>query len=132
MHIRVKVGYMELIQILKSLNDETRLRVLNLLMKSELCAGEIGYLLNSNQSNTSRHLSALKKATLITSKKKAQWTFYSINKDILDTHGFIRILLESELPQLDLYVKDIEIFQKYKVSGQSCINLKNCNSSNCK
>jgi ArsR family transcriptional regulator len=63
---------MELIQILKALSDKTRLRILNLLMQSELCVGEIEYLLNINQSNTSRHLSSLKNATLITYEKKAQ------------------------------------------------------------
>lgn len=132
MHIRVKVRYMELIQILKAINDETRLRVLNLLMKSELCVGEIEYLLNSNQSNLSRHLSNMKNATLITYEKKAQWIFYSINKDILEKHNFIRVLIEVEFSKLGLFVNDLEMLQEYKVSGKSCLDLKNCDTSNCK
>lgn len=123
---------MELIQILKALSDETRVRILNLLMQSELCVGEIEYLLNINQSNASRHLSTLKKVSLITFEKNAQWIFYSINKDVLEKHSFIRSLIECELPQLDLYIKDKERLQEYKSSDKSCSDLKECNSGDCK
>lgn len=121
------VSKMELMQILKALSDETRIRILNLLMESELCVGEIEYLLNINQSNTSRHLSTLKNASLIIYKKNVHWIFYSINKGILEKHKFIKTLIECELPRLDLYAKDIEVFREYKVRGKGCLDLKECN-----
>jgi ArsR family transcriptional regulator len=127
---RKKVNTLELIQILKALSDETRVRILNLLMKGELCVGEIEYLLNINQSNASRHLSTLKNASLITYEKKAQWIYYSINKDTLEKHHFIIVLLENELLGLDLYDKDKERLQEHKASGKTCSDLKECNESN--
>lgn len=122
---------MELIQILKALSDETRVRILNLLSTSELCVGEIENLLNINQSNASRHLSTLKNASLITYEKNAQWIYYSINEDTLEKHSFLRMFLESELTDLELYIKDKERLQEYKTSGKTCLDLKECNSSDC-
>lgn len=121
----------ELNQIMKTLSDETRVRILNLLMQTKLCVGEVEYLLNLNQSNVSRHLSTLKNASLITFEKNAQWIFYSINREVLEKHTFIRILIEYELPQLDLYIKDKERLQEYKSSGKSCSDLNGCTSDEC-
>ena len=126
---REKVNTLELIQILKAISDETRVRILNILMNSELCVGEIENLLNINQSNASRHLSTLKNASLITYEKNAQWIYYSINKDTLEKHSFLKALLEIELPQSDLYIKDKERLQEYKSSGKTCFDLKECNES---
>ena len=77
---REKVNILGLIQILKALSDETRVKILDLLMNVEMCVGEIECLLNTNQSNASRHLSTLRNAYLITYEKNAQWIYYSINK----------------------------------------------------
>ncbi|MBC8059689.1 MAG: winged helix-turn-helix transcriptional regulator [Clostridiaceae bacterium] len=120
---------MDLIQILKALSEETRVRILNLLMHGGLCVGELEVLLNINQSNASRHLSTLKNASLITYEKNAQWIFYSINKDTFEKYSFIKELLEIELPKLNLYVKDKERLQEYKSSGKTCLDLKECNES---
>ena len=45
-----------IINILKTLSDVNRLRILNLLNQKPLCVCEIEYLLELNQSNLSRHL----------------------------------------------------------------------------
>jgi ArsR family transcriptional regulator len=126
---REKVNRLELIQILKALSDETRVRILNLLMNSELCVGEIEILLSINQSNASRHLSTLKNASLITYEKNAQWIYYSLNKDVLEKYSFIRVLLEIELPKFNLYIKDTEKLQEYKSSGKTCLDLEECDAS---
>ena len=126
---REKVNILGLIQILKALSDETRVRILNLLINGEMCVGEIECLLNINQSNASRHLSTLKNAYLITYEKNAQWIFYSINNDTLKKYSFIRELLENELSILDLYIKDKYKLQEYKSSGKTCLDLKQCNKS---
>ena len=122
---------MELMQILKALSEETRVRILNLLMNEELCVGEIEYLLNINQSNASRHLSALKNAALIIYEKKAQWIYYSINLIALEKYPFVKCLLENELQEIDLYVKDKEKLKEYKDSGKICSDLKECHSNSC-
>ena len=122
---------MDLMQILKALSEETRVRILNLLTVSELCVGEIEYLLNINQSNASRHLTALKNASLITYEKKAQWIYYRINIDALEQYSFVKNLLENQLKAMDLYNKDKERLKQYKESGKVCSDLKECNANNC-
>lgn len=122
---------MELMQILKALSEETRVRILNLLMNEELCVGEIEYLLNINQSNASRHLSALKNSALIIYEKKAQWIYYSINLAALEKYPLVKSLLENEVQEIDLFAKDKEKLKEYKESGEICSDLKECHSNNC-
>lgn len=122
---------MDLMQILKALSEENRVRILNLLKNSELCVGEIEYLLNINQSNASRHLSALKNAALISYEKKAQWIYYRINEETIGQYSFLKELLENELCTIDLYVKDKEKLKQYKESGKNCTDLKECHIGGC-
>lgn len=122
---------MELMQIMKALSDETRTRILNLLMYSELCVGELEYILKINQSNTSRHLSTLKNAKLITYEKKAQWIYYKVNEEAFDKYAFLRILLRDELSNIDKYVEDVKNLKSYKDSGKSCADLKECETNKC-
>ena len=122
---------MELMQIMKALSDETRTRILNLLMYSELCVGELEHILKINQSNTSRHLSTLKNAKLITYEKKAQWIYYKVNEEALVKYDFLRVLLTEELPSIEKYVEDIKNLKNYKESGKSCSDLKECETNRC-
>lgn len=69
---------MDIVNVLKALSDETRLRILNVLYEKELCVCDIKESLDILQTKASRHLSYLKKAGLITSRKKAQWVYYSL------------------------------------------------------
>lgn len=68
---------LDIVNVLKALSDETRLRILNILYDKELCVCDIKETLDVLQTKASRHLSYLKKARLISSRKKAQWVYYS-------------------------------------------------------
>jgi ArsR family transcriptional regulator len=99
---------MDIIEILKTLGDENRMRILNLLyMKKKMCVCDIEETLGLTQSNASRHLTRLKKEKLITSEKKAQWVNYTINEDFLNNHPFVIEILENELKKSS-FNKDIE------------------------
>ncbi|MDU2065917.1 MAG: metalloregulator ArsR/SmtB family transcription factor [Sporomusaceae bacterium] len=99
---------MDLVRILKALGDETRLRMMNLLRQEMLCVCEVEALLESSQSNASRHLAKLRDADLIRSEKKAQWVYYGINEQLLTECLFIKVLLDEDLAQHPEYAKDIE------------------------
>jgi ArsR family transcriptional regulator, arsenate/arsenite/antimonite-responsive transcriptional repressor len=122
---------MELLQVLKAIGEETRIRMLNLLMQSDLCVGEIEYFLDINQSNTSRHLSTLKNASLIVYEKKAQWIYYKLNKKVLAEYPFLKELLADEAVKLELCIKDTERLKQYKDSGMNCSDLKTCLMNEC-
>lgn len=97
---------MDMIRILKALGDETRLRMMNLLRHGMLCVCEIEAILESSQSNVSRHLAKLRDADLIISEKKAQWVYYGLNSETLQTCQFVKVLLDEDLARHPEYQKD--------------------------
>lgn len=104
------------IRILKALADESRLRILNLLYEGELCVCDIESTLKISQTNVSRHLACLKNAGLISSRKQAQWVYYSFNKS-------------KELKFIDEFIDNVlRIKKEYKID---LINLKKATNCNC-
>lgn len=71
------------IEVFKALGDETRLRLVNLLLISnkKLCVCELTDALEIPQYNISKHLKILKQAGLIDEMKDSRWVYWSINKD---------------------------------------------------
>lgn len=115
---------MDLLQIMKALGDETRLRIINLLNSGELCVCELEYLLDINQSNASRHLNKLTVANLITYEKRALYVYYSMNKELFDEFPLLAEFLNSELYKLKKCRKDMEKLKIYKASVMTCEDLK--------
>ncbi len=115
---------MELVQVIKALGDETRLRILNILRKTEACVGEIEYILGIQQSNASRHLSKLHNANIITYNKKAQWVYYKINDSIIVQYPFIKQILDNQLEQIQHCEEDLRRLKQYNESGMTCEHLK--------
>lgn len=55
--------------LFKTLSDENRLRIINLLRKGELCVCEIEAILDTTQSNVSRHLTRLRNEKIVIFEK---------------------------------------------------------------
>ncbi len=75
-----------LLKVFKALSDETRLRILNLLLERECCVCEVMQVLGISQSRASRNLSALYDAGLLKLRRVGLWALYSIDKQALDEH----------------------------------------------
>ncbi len=75
----------ELIKVYKALSDESRLRVLNLLLARECCVCEVMQVLEISQSKASRILSTLYDVGFLKLRKNGLWSLYSINEDDMDT-----------------------------------------------
>lgn len=118
---------MELIQVMKALADETRIRILNLLKDGELCVCELEYLLDINQSNASRHLNKLTNSQIVVFEKRALYVYYKINQQILQEYPFIQELIENELKKVKKCELDSQSLKQYKSSGISCEDLRNKN-----
>jgi len=71
----------DLIKALKALSDETRLRILNLLLERECCVCEVMQALNISQTRASRNLSILYDAGFLKLRKDGLWSLYSIDED---------------------------------------------------
>ena len=74
----------------KAISDPTRVRMLKLLERGELCVCEIMEVLGLVQSTASKHLNILKIAGLVESRKGGTWSYYRLaersrehNKDFL-------------------------------------------------
>lgn len=62
----------------KALGDETRQRMLGLLLEQDMCVCELITALNMMQPTASHHLSILEAADLVQGKKEGKWVFYGI------------------------------------------------------
>lgn len=80
------------VNILKALSDETRLRILKLLLgRKELCVCELEAALDIPQSKVSRHLSILKNAELVEDRRNGVWIYYSLPQP---QNSFGRLVIE--------------------------------------
>ncbi len=89
----------DLEQLFKGLADQTRLRILNLLIHGELCVCDIQYVLESSQPNVSRHLTYLKNSGLVLDRREGARMYYQlaqpyggVNKTL---YGFLRDVFKS-------------------------------------
>ena len=69
----------DLIKVYKALSDESRLRVLNLILERECCVCEVMQALEISQSKASRILSALYDVGFLNLRKDGLWSLYSID-----------------------------------------------------
>jgi len=103
-----------MIDIFKALGDETRLRILSLVIKREACLCEIEKVLNLTQFNTSRHLSCLKRAGIIESRKSAQWVYFTISENFIKKHGLLYNYLIENIKETKCYNKDCIKYEECK------------------
>lgn len=75
-----------LIKAFKALSDETRLRILNLLLGRECCVCEVMQALDISQTRASRNLNALYDAGFLKLRKDGLWSLYSINREEMEEY----------------------------------------------
>lgn len=73
----------DLLRAFKALSDETRLRILNVLLERECCVCEVMQALDISQSRASRNLGVLYDAGFLKSRRDGVWTVYDIDRDTL-------------------------------------------------
>jgi ArsR family transcriptional regulator len=115
---------LDLIEIFKALGDENRIRILNLLIRQELCVCEIETVLDMTQSNASRHLNKLKTSGIITSEKKSQWVYYRVDNDFIKENDLLYEFIKNKLAENTQLQRDIERLKKYKNSNFTCEQLR--------
>lgn len=69
------------LDVLKALADEARLRALCALRGGELCVCQLIALLELAPSTVSKHLSILRAARLVESRKDGRWMYYRLSTD---------------------------------------------------
>ena len=113
----------ETVKVFKALSDETRLRILNILLERECCVCEVMQALDISQTRASRNLSALYEAGFLKLRKDGLWSLYSIDKDGMEKYlsdlmqAFTKALEGNEAVE-----KDRKRLQKAERVGPGCVN----------
>ena len=64
----------------RALGDQTRLRILNLLLRGEQPVGDLILALNLPQSSISQHLAALREAEMVAVRRQGKQRYYSLQE----------------------------------------------------
>ena len=67
---------LEILTITKALSDENRIRALMMLAGGELCVCQIIEMLGLAPSTVSKHMSILRQAGLVETRKEGRWIYY--------------------------------------------------------
>ena len=110
----------EAVKLLKALADETRLRILNLLCRRELCVCQIVEVLGIGQSKASRHLATLRHAGLVTGRREGLWMYYSLAQPNGTLHEKVVGWLKQSEGEVPMVAADLEALGNLGDCGDLC------------
>lgn len=112
----------DIVALFKALADPTRLRVLKLLGRGELCVCEIAAALDLAQPRLSFHLRILKDAGIVQVRRQERWILYRLN----DADLFVRFLLLAieERVSAGQARLDLKRLAAFGGRGQACLPAK--------
>ena len=93
--------------VFKALSDETRLRVLILLARQELCVCEIEETLKLSQSRVSRHLTVLRNAGLVLDRRNGTWIHYRLAPPRDDLERTLQKCLRKCFDEVPAVIEDL-------------------------
>jgi ArsR family transcriptional regulator len=109
------------IKAFKTLSDETRLRVLNLILERECCVCEVMQALQISQSKASRGLTALYDAGFLKQRKDGLWSLYSIDNEMKDYLSDLTEAARKALKDNKVVAQDRERLQNAERVGPGCV-----------
>ena len=108
------------VELFKALADETRLRILNLLCRRELCVCQIVEVLEIGQSKASRHLAHLRHAGLVTDRREGLWMYYSLSDPGVEIHRKVIEWLKQAEDEVPMGIADLEALGNLSECGDLC------------
>ena len=102
----------EMETLFKALADETRLRILGLLLTGEVCVCHIHESLKIPQPKASRHLAYLRKAGLVETRRDGLWINYRMTPLADPVLGAIADAVRHALTHVDAVRKDADRLEK--------------------
>ena len=70
----------DVVTFCRALSDETRWRIVRLVMERALCVCELADILGMPQSSVSSHVQIIRKAGLLESERRGKWTYFRIQQ----------------------------------------------------
>lgn len=109
---------MELVTLFSALADRTRLRILNLMRRREVCVCYFVEILGETQPKISRHLAYLRRAGLVRTRREGKWIHYSLARP---ADAQTATVLEATL---DAAAKDKEMRHDESTLEKACCAVK--------
>jgi ArsR family transcriptional regulator len=108
-----------LVRTFKVLSDETRLRILHLLIEAgELCVCDMESVLGCPQTRVSRHLAILRDAGWIEDRRQGLWIFYSLTKSTDPVHRSALKTLKEIVSSAEEFIVDKKKLRQALSRGQ--------------
>lgn len=104
---------MKSVNYLKTISNNTKLRLLNLLFLNELCVCELEEILHIRQVNISKNLISLKDAGIVNVRREKQRGFYFLTETFLSNKHLVEHLKELRFQEETLQ-KDYNEFLKHE------------------
>jgi len=111
----------ELTRVFKALSDETRLRILNLLLERECCVCEVMQALEISQTRASRNLGILEDAGLVRSRRDGLWVIHYLNEGMKKYALELVELVKKALQDEELLAQDRKRLRKAKRMGPDAV-----------
>lgn len=111
----------DLIKALRALSDETRLRIMEVLLEKECCVCEVMQALDISQSRASRNLGILQDAGFLTARRDGAWIIYSLDRQTVNRYAVSLAKLLKDSPLSDEVLKQDKKRLKHAVrTGPGC------------
>ena len=102
----------ELHSVLAALADPTRIRILGLLAKGEVCVCHLHDALRIPQPKASRHLAYLRRAGVVVADKRGLWVHYRLADANSGAAGTLLSAVRSIVSKLDVVKRDSERLER--------------------
>ena len=111
----------DLIKTMKALSDETRLRILKILLEKECCVCEVMQALDISKSRASRNLGILQDAGFLEARRNGVWMLYSVDWETANRCALSLAKLLKDFSVSDkMLTKDREKLKKTVKIGPGC------------
>ncbi len=104
----------------RALADESRVRLLNLLLEGEICVCDLGEALALPQPRISSHLIYLKRAGLVTMRRDGKWRHYAVPDDLNGVRAKLLDCVRSSLREVDVLQRDLARLRRLRASKNRC------------
>jgi ArsR family transcriptional regulator len=110
----------DVVGLFKSLSDETRLRILRLLLEGELCICDLMEVLDLPQSRVSRHMAYLKHSGLVNDRREGIWIYYSLKEPKSKVHEYQMRCIRDCFEGHEVFTKDLQRLKSRLKAKRAC------------
>ena len=107
-------------RLFKAFADRTRLRILGLLSRGELCVCDLLKVVGGPQPKVSQHLASLRAAGLVVARREGKWRHYTLAKPSGRVHARLVGCLGECFSEIAAWKHDQEKLRKILRAKEAC------------